>query len=43
VFGAAEINSSFYRPHRRTIYERWGASVPETFRFAVRIPKAITH
>src|SRR5689334_3087872 len=40
---AAEINSSFYRPHRRTTYERWAASVPDNFRFAVKIPKAITH
>lgn len=40
---AVEINSSFYRPHRRTTYERWAASVPDVFRFAVKVPKAITH
>jgi uncharacterized protein YecE (DUF72 family) len=40
---ATEINSSFYRPHRRATYERWAASVPEGFRFAVKLPKAITH
>jgi uncharacterized protein YecE (DUF72 family) len=38
-----EINSSFYRPHRRATYERWAASVPSHFRFAVKVPKAITH
>lgn len=38
-----EINSSFYRPHRRTTYERWAASVPPSFRFSVKLPKAITH
>ncbi|UVF21624.1 DUF72 domain-containing protein [Microvirga terrae] len=43
VFNAVEINSSFYRPHRRATYERWAASVPEDFRFAVKVPKAITH
>lgn len=43
VFDAAEINSSFYRPHRRATYERWAASVPPGFRFAVKLPKAITH
>jgi len=43
VFNAVEINSSFYRPHRRTTYERWADSAPETFRFAVKVPKAITH
>lgn len=40
---AVEINSSFYRPHRPTTYARWAASVPEDFRFAMKIPKEITH
>jgi uncharacterized protein YecE (DUF72 family) len=40
---AAEINSSFYRPHRRATYEKWAASVPPDFRFTVKLPKAITH
>jgi uncharacterized protein YecE (DUF72 family) len=40
---AAEINSSFYRPHQRKTYERWAQSVPAGFRFAVKVPKAITH
>lgn len=43
VFNAVEINSSFYRPHRVATYERWAAAVPEGFRFAVKVPKAITH
>jgi uncharacterized protein YecE (DUF72 family) len=43
VFNAVEINSSFYRPHRTVTYERWAASVPEDFRFAVKVPKTITH
>lgn len=42
-FGAVEINSSFYRPHLRATYERWAASVPDNFAFAVKAPKAITH
>jgi uncharacterized protein YecE (DUF72 family) len=40
---AVEINSSFYRPHRRATYERWAASVGPAFRFSVKVPKAITH
>ena len=40
---AAEINSSFYRPHAPATYERWAASVPAAFRFSVKIPKLITH
>src|SRR5215203_6211561 len=43
VLNAVELNSSFYRPHRTATYERWVASVPEDFRFAVKVPKAITH
>jgi uncharacterized protein YecE (DUF72 family) len=40
---AAEINTSFYRPHAPAIYERWAAAVPAGFRFSVKIPKVITH
>jgi uncharacterized protein YecE (DUF72 family) len=43
VFPAVEINSSFYRPHQPQTYARWAASVPEGFRFSVKLPKAITH
>ena len=43
VLDAVEINSSFYRPHRRATYERWAGAVPEHFRFAVKVPRAITH
>ena len=38
-----EINSSFYRPHAARVYERWAATVPDSFRFAVKCPKNITH
>jgi uncharacterized protein YecE (DUF72 family) len=43
LFNAVEINSCFYRPHRLATYERWAASVPDDFRFSVKLPKAITH
>jgi uncharacterized protein YecE (DUF72 family) len=43
VFNAAEINSTFYRPHRPTTFERLRDSVPAAFRFAVKVPKTITH
>lgn len=42
-FDAVEINSCFHRPHRRATYERWSESVPEGFRFAVKLPRTITH
>ena len=41
--GAVEIDTSFYRPHRPATYARWAASVPEPFRFAVKLPKTVTH
>jgi uncharacterized protein YecE (DUF72 family) len=43
VFGTTEINSSFYRPHRRATYERWADSVPEDFRFTAKLPRTMTH
>jgi uncharacterized protein YecE (DUF72 family) len=38
-----EINSSFHRPHRRATWERWAAVTPDRFRFAVKVPKTVTH
>lgn len=43
VFEAVEINTTFYRPHRPATFARWAESVPAEFRFAVKVPKAITH
>jgi uncharacterized protein YecE (DUF72 family) len=38
-----EINSSFHRSHKQAIWERWRDAVPTGFRFAVKMPKTITH
>jgi uncharacterized protein YecE (DUF72 family) len=43
VLPAVEINSCFYRHHRPGTYAKWAASVPDGFRFSVKLPKAITH
>lgn len=43
VFPGVEVNSTFYRHHRSSTYARWADSVPEQFRFALKLPKAITH
>lgn len=40
---ACEVNSSFYRSHRKETWERWAATVPCDFQFAVKVPKTITH
>ena len=42
-FPVVEINSSFHRPHRSATWERWRESVPDAFRFSVKLPKQITH
>jgi uncharacterized protein YecE (DUF72 family) len=38
-----EINSSFYRSHRRATYERWREITPARFRFSVKAPRSVTH
>jgi uncharacterized protein YecE (DUF72 family) len=43
VFPGVEVNSTFYRHHRSSTYARWADSVPEHFRFALKLPKAISH
>lgn len=42
-FTCVEVNSSFYRSHRPATWTRWAAIVPESFRFAVKVPRTITH
>src|SRR5690349_2461308 len=42
-FNCTEINSSFYRPHQPKTYARWATTTPAGFRFALKLPKAITH
>jgi uncharacterized protein YecE (DUF72 family) len=43
LLNVVEINSSFYRPHRRATYQRWAQSTPNDFRFSVKLPRAMTH
>jgi uncharacterized protein YecE (DUF72 family) len=43
AFRGAEINSSFHRPHAVATYARWRESTPAGFRFAVKVPRTITH
>ena len=43
TLNAVEINSSFYRDHLPQTYARWAAQTPRRFRFAVKVPRAITH
>lgn len=43
VLHGAEINASFYRSLRPALYAKWAAAVPADFRFAVKVPKSVTH
>lgn len=43
TLNCAEINSTFYRPHRPATWARWFNETPADFRFSVKAPKAITH
>ena len=40
---AVAINIPFNRPHRVETYARWAASMPERFRFVVKLARTITH
>ena len=42
-FRCVEINSSFYRAHAPATYGRWHDATPPDFRFAVKMPRSITH
>jgi uncharacterized protein YecE (DUF72 family) len=43
VLRAVEINSTFHRPHRSSTYARWAQSVPDDFRYCLKVPRTITH
>ena len=43
VLDGVEINSSFYKRHKPGTWRRWAESVPDHFRFSVKVPKKISH
>jgi len=43
VFNAVEINSCFYQEHKAETYRRWSETVPENFRFSLKLLKYFTH
>jgi len=42
-FDTVEINATFYRSPRAEVVARWAASTPETFCFAVKASRYLTH
>lgn len=43
IFRCAEINTTFHRPHEEATHSRWARSTGPSFRFAVKMPRLITH
>lgn len=43
VFNSLEINSSFWRRHKSATWARWAETIPDDFRFSVKLPRSITH
>ncbi len=43
VLRCVEINSSFHRAHATATYAKWASATPRRFRFAVKVPQAVTH
>jgi uncharacterized protein YecE (DUF72 family) len=43
LLNGVEINTSFYRDHKPASYKKWAESVPEGFRFSVKLSKLFTH
>ena len=43
VFGAVEINNTFYRMPAPVLLETWASQTPPAFRFALKAPQQITH
>ena len=41
--GTVEVNTTFYRTQPEDVIAAWAASVPPTFRFAVKAHRRITH
>ena len=43
VFDTVEINTTFYRVPTAAMVEKWRATAPEDFRFAVKLWRGVTH
>ena len=42
-FTTVEINSTFYRLPKETVFERWANTVPTHFNFVIKVSRYITH
>jgi uncharacterized protein YecE (DUF72 family) len=42
LLNAVEINSAFYRDHKKETYEKWASMVPRDFKFSVKLSRHFT-
>ena len=43
VFDTVELDTTFYHPPKASIVRSWARHTPASFRFAAKVPQAITH
>jgi len=43
AFGTVEVDSTFYAVPPGKVVMSWASKVPDDFRFALKLPRAITH
>jgi uncharacterized protein YecE (DUF72 family) len=43
IFDTVELDTTFYHPPRAAVARSWEKRVPASFRFAAKLPRAITH
>jgi len=43
VFDTVELNVTFYRLPRETVFETWAGTVPEGFSFVLKLPRLVSH
>lgn len=43
LFDTVELDTTFYHPPRASVVRSWERHTPEAFRFAPKVPRAITH
>jgi len=43
IFDTVELDTTFYGPPRASIARSWERQTPESFRFAAKLPRTITH
>jgi uncharacterized protein YecE (DUF72 family) len=43
IFDTVELDNTFYKPPKPTIARSWARHTPDDFRFAAKVPRAVTH